>query len=194
MRRLTSILLACSILMSAVSAQGQQRYGWGVSSSSSDPCFTFGNFAPGGIATLYLWIVYANPTGMSAADLSVVINPPGAVTVLAFNTANGYLNAGSPTNLLLAVGGCPSGPVNAGSWLTLPAVPGWEFCLGGNLLTVDCQINPVAWPTDHLGLTNNNFPRSPECCHEFSEYPCGDGCTTTSVEQSSWGEIKGLYK
>ncbi len=204
-------------------ASAQQRYGWTVSGSSTDPCVSTGNFVVGGLATLFLWYFYNDPDGMSAADLSVDIQPPGAVSVLAFNTANGYLNAGSATNPLLAVGGCPNGPLNAGSWLMIPVAPAWQFCLGGNKLTVDCQINPIAWPSDVKGFANGGgsvtcVEGMPENCSDEACFgwfcdsetgecyvdlcACGhcDGpeicaeCQVVSVETSSWGKVKTLYR
>jgi hypothetical protein len=188
MKRFLTICSVMTMLVMATTASAQQRYGWAVSGSPSNPCQITGNIAPGGIATLYLWLVYANPSGMSAADLSVVVNPAGAVNVLAFNTANGYLNAGSATNLLLAVGGCPAGPVNAGSWLCLPVLPAWELCLGGNRLTVDCQINPVAWDSDTHGFANGGAPTT--CVNGMTD----DCQPIVSVENASWGNIKSLYR
>ncbi len=188
MKRFLTICSVMTMLVVAVSANAQQRYGWTVSGSPTDPCASTGNFAIGGLATIYLWYTYNSPDGMSAADFSVVTNPLGAVNVLAFNTANGYLNAGSATNLLLAVGGCPAGPINAGSWLALPVLPAWEFCLGGNQLTVDCQINPIAWASDTKGFANGGAVLT--CINGMTD----DCHPITSVENASWGNIKGLYR
>ncbi len=210
-------------LLGWTTASAVQRYGWTVSRSSSDPCVDTGNFPIGALATLYLWYFYNDPEGMSAADFSVNVQPPGTVNVLAFNTANGFLNAGSATNLLLAVGGCPNGPINAGNWLMIPVSPAWQFCLGGNQLTVDCQVNPVAWPSDVWGFANGGAPLTciegftQECYPEFcTGWYCDpetgecyqDGCYCSecngpeicadckliSVETNSWGKVKTLYR
>ncbi len=108
--------------------------------------------------------------------------------MLAFNTANGFLNAGNATGLLLAVGGCPSGPINAGSWLAVPVLPAWQFCLGGNRLSVDCQINPVAWLSDVKGFANGGGFL---ICIEGMNDDCGG---LDAVESSSWGKVKTLYR
>jgi hypothetical protein len=188
MKRFLTICSVVTVLALAVNANAQQRYGWTVSGSPTAPCQTTGNFAVGGLATLFLWYTYNSPAGMSAADISVVLNPIGSVNVLAFNTANGFLNAGNANNLLLAVGGCPNGPVNAGSWLALPVMPAWEFCLGGNNVTVNCDINPIPFPNDTHGFANGGAPTA--CVNGMD-----DNCQpTTSVESSSWGTIKSLYR
>jgi hypothetical protein len=47
---------------------------------------------------------------MTAAEFEL----DGTMTVLAFEPLNGFLNAGTDTHLMLAVGGCPFGPLVAG--------------------------------------------------------------------------------
>lgn len=165
-------------------SRAQQCYAWVVSSSPSILFANTGNFPPGALATVYLWFFAVGPQGMSAADISVVINPAGAVNVLAFNTSNGFLNAGSVTNPLLAVGGCPYGPVVAGSWILLPVFSAWELCLGGVAMTVNCEINPIAYPHLSHGFANGGAPQT-----------CGgDLCGIVSVESTSWGMVKSLYR
>jgi hypothetical protein len=190
MKRFLTICSVMTMLVVAATASAQQRYGWAVSESPSNPCDTSANYAIGGVATIYLWYLYNSPAGMSAADISVVQNPLGALNVLAFtpNAGNGFLNAGTPTNLLLAVGGCPNGPLNAGNWLAIPLMPAWEFCLGGNNVTVNCDINPLPFPNDTHGLTNGGAPTT--CVSGMD-----DNCQPiVSVESASWGNIKSLYR
>jgi hypothetical protein len=163
------------------------HYEWYVSGSPTDPCATRGNLAVGGLGSLFLWYLRNTDDGMSAADLSVVVHPPGAVNVLAFNTANGFLNAGNVSHLLLAVGGCPYSPLVAGSWLVLPVIPDWELCLGGERLTVDCQINPTAWDSGTHGYANGGAPHT--CINDIF-----DDCYPLAVEPSSWGKVKTLYR
>ena len=85
-------------------------YGWTVSKSAVDPLVNSG-LPTGGVDTLFLWF-FCSDEGMSAAEMTLESIPPGQV--LAFNVMNGYLNAGNATNLLLAVGGCPS--LAGGEW------------------------------------------------------------------------------
>ncbi len=103
---------------------------------------------------------------------------------------NGFLNAGTSTDLLLAVGGCPTGPIPAGYWFALMNTFGWEFCLGGNNVAVDCTVIPSAYPNDHIGFTNNS-PIPAPCCYNFGF--CGT-CIPISIESESWGSIKSMYR
>jgi hypothetical protein len=177
-----------TVLVMAATANAQQRYGWTVSQSPSDPCVNEGAFAAGGLVTLFLFYTYNSPDGMSAADISVVVNPPGALNIFGFNVANGFLNAGTSTNLLLAIGGCPSGPIQAGNWPAFSSVAAWEFCLGGLNSTVNCDPLPVITANDHKGFSNNGFPRS-------CQVGMNDDCSPiVSVEDASWGSIKSLYR
>jgi hypothetical protein len=161
-------------------ASAQNIYGWTVSSSASDPFVNTGALLPG-LVTLHLWYACNSNDGMSAAEIDPVISAGN--TILAFNVVNGYLNAGNATHLLLAVGGCPSAPVNAGNWLILKATP-VDLCPGGANVTVDCSSDPSAWPNDSLGYSELGIP-----CEE------GKLCLIVdSVEQTSWGRVKQLYR
>lgn len=178
MKRFLTIVSALCLVAST--AMAQPRYGWSISNSGANPDANTGPVAAG-VATMFLWLSCSNQ-GMSAADISVTASVGNVV--LAFNTANGFLNAGSATNLLLAVGGCPSGPVNAGSWLVLKNVP-LDMCLTGANVTVDCESNPTAWPHEFVGYSETGTP-----CTD----PIPGSCAVVSVEDSSWGSIKGLYR
>lgn len=96
--------------------------------------------------------------------------------VLATTPVNGFLNAGGTTNLLLAVGGCPPGPVVAANLLTL-SLPG-SICLApsaqnGVKGTVDCSPNPQLWSIDWRGL---------------------ELLPPVSVEPTTWGSVKQRYR
>jgi hypothetical protein len=164
-----------------------QPYGWTISSSPTDP---FANsMAPtGAVATAYLWLACCQlpaglQQGMAAAEFTLQATGP---VVLATTPANNFLNAGGATNLLLAVGGCPCGPVVAANVLIL-ALPG-SICIvespTGTKGTVDCQPDPALWGMDWIGL-------------DLGGGPCGKGqiCQKpVSVESASWGQIKGIYR
>jgi hypothetical protein len=86
-------------------------FGWTVSASATDPFVNSGPLAPG--ASLYLWL-YCNSTltsGMAAAEFDLLATD---LIVTGFVPLNGFLSAGSGANILIAVAGCPSGPVVAG--------------------------------------------------------------------------------
>lgn len=108
----------------------------------------------------------------------------GAITILAFTPANGFLNAGVSPALLLAVGGCPDPPVMAGEILTLDS--GGTICLGGLNVTVDCGPNGIhanAW----VGLVSTPPGSRSGVCS-------GGTCTPVSTDPQNWGAIKALYR
>ena len=181
--------LAFALVQTTVASAQEYRYGWTVSKSASDPFANTGE-PTGGVDTLYLWYYCSVADGASAADF--IVTGTLASSVLAFNVQNSFLNAGNASNLLLAVGGCPPGPLVAGSWLVNHTVPG-DLCLGAGgqptPVTVDCSANPSAHPIDYIGYADTAF--GPPCTH----YEGGDQiCETISVEETSWGTIKGLYR
>lgn len=172
---LATVCAACLIARSAIA---QNQYQWTISSSLTDPCVNTGPVAAG-VATMALWYSFNTRDGMSAADFGVVANAGNVI--LAFNPANGFLNAGTATALLLGVGGCPDSPVMAGTWLVLRNVP-LDMCLTGANITVDCSPTPSAWPNGFIGFSETGAP-------------CGENsCAGDSVEDTSWGMIKALYR
>jgi hypothetical protein len=86
-------------------------FAWSISSSSTDPHENIGPL--GGTASLYLWLDCNNTgtLGMAAAEFGL---SGSGLDVVAFTPMNGFLNAGTATELLIAVGGCPRGPLVAG--------------------------------------------------------------------------------
>ncbi len=183
-RFLTIAFVTC---LFATSAMAQVRYGWTVSSSNSDPNVNSGPVGSG-VISMYLWYACNDGyPGMAAAEMTIETSPGNVI--LAFVTANGYLNAGSATSLLLAVGGCPPAPINAGSFLVSKNTP-LDMCFINPAAerTVDCEPNPNPWFHDFVGFSETGTP-----CSFFA---AGDGlCVpTVSVEDASWGSIKGLYR
>ena len=145
-----ALLYDRNVYLSARRNFGERRgqYGWMVSSSSTDPCVNSGAFPPSGLIELHVWYAYNTTLGLGGAALTASTNPPGAVNLLAFNAANGFINAGTTTELLLAVGECPNAPLRAGTWICVPTVANWELCLGsGENVSVNCDPVPIAFPT-----------------------------------------------
>jgi len=180
MNRFLTFVIAFSICSAMFASANAATYCWTVSRSSSDPLVNTG-LPNGSTDNLYLWLA-SSDEGMAAAEMSLDSTPPGQV--LAFNVLNGFLNAGNAVNLLLAVGGCPSGPLVAGSILILHFAP-LSVCLGGANVTVDCSSDPQAWPHDWAGYADAGLP------------PCSssrNGCGPTSVDDASWGRIKEIYR
>lgn len=181
-------LAFAAVLLLATSASAQFRYGWTISKSNTDPFVNTG--APtGGVDNLYLWLQCTTTDGISAADF--VITTTGGFTLLAFNPQAPFLNAGSGSNLLLAAGGCPTGPILAGSFLTLHSTAGTMCFTQGSTyptpVAVDCASSPEAHECDFIGYDDGGNP----CSHFVSGTVL---CGTVSVEDTSWGSIKGLYR
>jgi hypothetical protein len=187
MKRIVTIVAAAALLVS--SSAFADFYGWSLSGSAAAPCVSTGPAAS--ITNLALWLNYTTDDGMSAMEADLVL--AGGVTNFGFNTLNGFLNAGTASHLLLAVGGCPAGPVLAGTWTIFdPASLGFGACLVGANVTVDCDVvNPVAWPHGVTGYSS--VPGGVPCQVEVSS---GTGCTPpiVAVESSSWGSVKSLYR
>jgi hypothetical protein len=194
LKQLTVLAVVLSVFAVAGNAFADgPPYGWSISASPTDPFLNQTNFVAG-VYTAYLWFacsapVPGGPGGMAAAEFGLC-SSQGANVILAFTPMNGYLNAGTATNLLLAVGGCPTGPMNAGSILMLNNAPGQLLlcpAVNGNMVTVDCSGTPQTWGIEWIGLDMGT-----------GDDPRGEGevtCTKpVSVEESSWGTIKSLYR
>ena len=88
------------------------RFGWTISGSQTSP-YENTAAAPGGTGQLYLWYVCgSHPQGLASSEFDV----GGTIAVHSFTPLNGFLNAGDATHLLLAIGGCPMGPILAGTF------------------------------------------------------------------------------
>ncbi len=198
-RWMTMIAVAVLLAVPTLAfAGGSGSYLWTVSSSNSDPNVNTGPDTIG-INTLFLWFVEScNPGtefGMSAAEMG--FKTLGDWQILGFNVQNGFLNAGNQNNLLLAVGGCPDGPVVAGSILanSTGGVGGVNLGVNseqsGTASTVNCEPLPdqFEWPTAvrFVGFQTAGHVGTPQN-HGSS---CGG---IVSVEPSSWGTVKALYR
>ena len=115
MKRLPALAVAFSFWMLAASAHADGGpYGWTISTSNTDPYLNT-SIGTGGLRTLYLWYSCSTampngPGGMASAVFRIESTGPNH---LATTPQNGFLNAGSTDDLLLAVGSCPVGPVVA---------------------------------------------------------------------------------
>jgi hypothetical protein len=132
---------ATVVMSSAVSEEavfGAIAFDVSISSSPTDPLQRVA--APAnGARLLYLWIPCAN-AGVSALAAAT----SGTLLPLAFVPAGGVLNAGSATDLLLAVPHCPAGEevsLLLGYWVVDDS--GGTLCLApgstGELAAVDCD-------------------------------------------------------
>jgi hypothetical protein len=188
MKRLVVIPgLICTLLTGAVAED--QQYGWTISQSYYDP---FDNFwVPVGLPIYaYLWLVCSEPNGMSAAEFALVFTE-GSGTVYAFTAMNGFMNAGTATELLIATE-CPVGPVVVGQ-IHVQFGSGAKLCIvpdsNGINGTVDCAPNPSLWPNRTVGLSAWSAP--PECDDRIDGMLC---YSPIAVETTSWGKVKSLYR
>jgi len=134
--RWTALLASAALLLCVLStrAAAQNTFGFTISNSTTDPLSTSGAIAPGPnqfTGNLYLWFYCSEEqTGLSAAEFDVV-ELQGGGPPIAFNPAPGFLNAGTASQILLAAGGCPTGPALAGAFVVGAdaLVPDIELCL-----------------------------------------------------------------
>ena len=181
------ILTIVSVLAFVIASSAMaEDYGWSLSASNTDP--SVNTAAPTGTPAsinVYLWLDCVNPAlGAGAMECALQITGffPGSFTAL-----NGALATGAP-DLLLAIP-CATTPTLLGQQGVLDFGTGGTVCMvnssNGNNVTVDCD--PLD-PQLHA-----------HAIHGFSSIvgtdPCQSGsCTIVSVEQSSWGSIKDLYR
>jgi len=190
MKRFLTVVLVASLI--AVPAVMAQTFGWTVSNSTTDPFSNSGPIAPGPsmfAGNLYLWLVcdWTGLNGMAAAEMDVVeLRGGGAPT--GFTPMNGFLNAGTATALLVAVGGCPIGPVLAGSFSVGPDafLPDIEICLVNSALN-NRNITVACGGTGFNNESNGFAKTSQASCY-------AGACSGVSVEDSSWGQVKALFR
>lgn len=167
-------------------------YEWRLSFSETDP-YLRSRPPAAGVHEVYLWLAAVwNGDGMTAAEM--VVRPSPGLEFLGFEPRNGFLNAGTGSHLLLAVGGCPDGPVVAGKATLYAAdATGGSVCTehpsgpGIPIDTVDCNVFvPFTWPGGYSGCTT--VP---------GEYPCELWFFCyggVPVEPTSWGDLKAMYR
>jgi hypothetical protein len=188
MKRLLTILTV-AVLVAAPAAMAQS-FGWTVSNSTTDPYSNTGSIAPGPsmfAGNLYLWLTcdWAGG-GMAAAEMDVAELRGGGLPT-GFTPMNGFLNAGNPTALLLAVGGCPTGPVLAGVFTVGPDqfIADIEICLVPSAAN-NRNITVACGGVGYNNISNGFAKTSQASCYD-------NACEGISVESSSWGRIKNLY-
>lgn len=189
------LALALPILFAAGTrpASAQDRYYvWLISDSPTDPLSNFGD--PNDFThILYLWFWCTTEDGLllTEADLTY---PPG-YTVLDFSPMNGFVNVGSPTELLLGSFTCRTGPLVVGSWFAIGQGTG-TFCLGpsaarGVIASTHCeQAPPYNYPIRLVGY-EVGLPE-PSC---YDEIAASLSCTSSvRTDKASWGRLKSLYR
>ncbi|MFN8178319.1 MAG: FlgD immunoglobulin-like domain containing protein [bacterium] len=175
------VIVACVLasLVATSSAVAQHQYGWTISASQTDPHANTGGIAAGGLGHLYLWYMCSVGGGMSAADFGLQST---GVIFAGFSPLSGFLNAGSGSNLLLAVGGCPTGPVVAGDITVFYFGGAGSMCIVNSTnnirVTVDCESpSPLAWNLHAVGW---DALGTPSCSEPLCSSPCSPVLTVGS--------------
>ncbi len=184
MKRFLSVVSILSVLALATSALAFD-FGWTLSGSNTDPMVNTGS-PSAGVVSIYLWYYCTNTAeGLASAEFDIT----GSSLPLAFTAMNGFLNAGGATNLLLAVGGCPAGPLLAGSFLVNDLGSGFNLCISPSASNgLNVSVNCVAlqiYENDFIGYTSDGTTP----CQSFTTELC-----ETPVSATSWGNIKSLYR
>ncbi len=143
-----TILLHSDVVQHALFESDGSRHGaeFSLSASDTDP---FRNAAPptGGPRPVHLWLV-CSQGGISALECGVF----GSIPFGAFVPAEGVLNFGTGTDLVLVVDRCPTGESvqrRLGQWTAIDT--GGHMCLAPShehrwFVTVDCGGLPNQWP------------------------------------------------
>jgi hypothetical protein len=162
-------------------------FGWTLSDSDVDPRSNTGDPGIAQLVQLYLWFYCADPVagGVQSAEFSIHTT---SGTHIAFAAMNGFLNAGSFDDLLLATS-CQTPPIIAGSLLFIDEGGGIDACIGpsptGWRRGVDC--NALLWPVQFVGY--DSTPARDPC---QSDPLCAGG--PSAIESRSWGSVKALYR
>jgi hypothetical protein len=177
-------LAAVALLLATPAVLSAGQYGWSISASSTDLTVNQGTFQSG-LMSLYLWYACSDDGGMAAAEFRLDSLDP-ANSVISFTPMNGFLAIGTFPDLLLAVGGCPQAPIVAGRIDISSVVPG-DYCVvpsefAARRIVVDCNI--LGFPLQAKGYSSRGT--MPLCYEPL--------CPDVSVEQDSWGKIKGVYR
>lgn len=201
MRKASTVVLVLAVSAAlagtALAGGGSGVYDWSVSFSNAR---ADSNLSPTlvGPTPIYLWYTGCNGVpagaGMSAAEFDAVFEGGWSQFGFTPDPVNGFLNAGGPTNLLLAVGGCPTGPMIVGQWTVFGTSGRMRLAkaaLSGEASTVDCETTPPGqwfWPEQmrFVGAATDDQATSLQ--------DWGNGCGTDPVSPSSWGSVKSLYR
>lgn len=180
MRALT-IALVAALLFSATA--GAEDYQWTISNSPTDP-YSNTDVPTLTVRTLYLWLACA-AQGAQCAEFDIAST--GSLLLLAVTPSGPWIQIAPPPDLLLCFLPCTSTPSVAAA-LTVLDFPG-SLCIvpsatNGINVTVDCEANPQLHPNAVIGYANDGTD------------PCVVGTCPdpVTVDGSSWGSVKSLYR
>jgi hypothetical protein len=189
MKRFLTIFAAlCICTMAASTAMaGGLAYGWTVSNSTTDPFSYFGAPSAG---QLRLWFACSVGDGMSAAELDIRATPANSVgTVTAVAPYLVVYDPDTDRNNILLACPCTNAPARAANLNTHPdddPQPDIVSVCIVSATTVNCPADQDV-PSDRHGYNDNGLSPCPEDTPGLCAGP-------TSVEESSWGTIKSLYR
>ncbi len=155
---------------------------------SSSDVTPYENSAPPAVGTSQVYLWFECTLALEYAEFGIDFT--GGIVPIGFQPLNGFLNAGTTTELLLAVAGCPNGFVVAGVFTTFDATgAGGAICFGpsgsGGNYSVECG-SPVQYSNNHVGFSTTGTP----ACGGLGSIDCG----LVGVDAASWGSVKSLYR
>lgn len=192
---------ALALVFLPAAAASENDFGWTISASSTDPG---ANWAlplqvPGNV-DLYLWLGCSPYDSLVAAEFAI----SGTLSVLQFTPLNGFVNLGTPANLLLQNWSCPVAPALAGILTVQDPGGGGTLCFTpseDNFLTSVTCATFLMLAMDWVGFASDgSFP-----CYEIwydgdawcgihppsPPPPTGAG---EGTEASSFGRVKASYR
>lgn len=178
-----------SALVPADPSEASFRYSFTLSRSDTDP-YANQSTVDADTLAIYLWLACSEDDGLAAAEFG--FSTPTGGMVHGFTPLSGFLNAGTDTDPLLGVAGCPRGPIVAGVWHVWNGVAG-SYCLvpsawSQTMGAVHCLPGPPeVFPVYQRGFAAGDSPSS---CPEET----GFFCEPVSVRRAGWGAIKSLYR
>ncbi len=184
-----TVVFHSDVTQHALFERDETRHGaeFSLSASATDP---FVNTAPptGGPRDVHLWLT-CSEGGISALECGVF----GSIPFGAFMPAEGVLNFGSDTDLILVMDECPTGEsVNRrlGQWIVNDT--GGRICLAPSrahrvFVTVDCGDLPNEWPDPFArGFASDG----PPC--ETGTNGCGGTMPSTAAPRAAMPRHTGL--
>jgi hypothetical protein len=181
-RLLAGLLLASLVPAGAPRAEDYQ---WAISASIDDPWVN--EVPPTGVPQyqLFLWLTCAS-AGVSGAEFGLEIE---SGVILAGGGCCGFSGYYDFIGWILEATGCPSAPAYAGQVIVWDAeLDGFRLgfttaAITGRNVTLDCESPPQAHENAWVGFASDGGPA-----------PRSGACGPVSVEGSTWGRVKSLYR
>ncbi|HMB69277.1 MAG TPA: hypothetical protein VKU85_08185 [bacterium] len=191
-------VLVAAVASSADPASANRPFGWTISASPTDPLVNWASprITPGPV-DLYLWYACSSWwIQANAAEMGVA----GTLTPVGFTPLNGFVSIGTATELLLGHA-CAYAPMLAGI-LTVQDPGGGgtvSFVPSSNnrIITVACG-SGMGYTHEWIGFASDGS--LPPYDIVSTDVPClltGPDPPTSagrSVESSSWGRVKAIYR